>query len=502
MLSKYFGNLPPTQALDYAPIEIQEDTNLTGVAYSHTYILDEADYEVFLPASNDASAGGGVSFVSDHSYKHIPITCLGLDTILLSGIHTDSIIVAPGTSVTLEDAGGGTFVATYSIPSAFGIKPSTFAPKHSPVLTGTPEVPVLSDGDNDNSISNTEYAISALVSAGFLHKENIPDITDLSGMPIIDGGFIYNLVEGGYTFQLSQHPESNSLLYSFGPTWTEIPPLDSPIFTGIPKSTLPTDDSEPEQVSTVEYIELTISKDLTRAARFDSDGEWISPITGTVYLTGAGAGGGGRGVISDSNYYTLNRTFVLSGPGGGGGAVADQIPVDVVKGVSYNIKIGLGGTGGQDAPGRPSGMNGGDTLFGDILILKGGEGGGGGVTSWPTLSEWVSVTTCAEGFYLNHSGRGGEGILNGVNDDTLTGQSGGTYSLGSDLWWGGRGGGSYGGRGAFIHVDESNEVIVFAAEAGGLGSGGGGGCAERYTGQPVVSSSGGKGGNGFLVIEW
>lgn len=79
-------------------------------------------------------------------------------------------------------------------------------------------------------------------------------------------------------------------------------------------------------------------------------------------ISGCAGGGSGGGV-------TANDTRYIGGTGGTGGGALDYF-ITVAPGRTYAVKIGAGG-----ASTRGVGNPGGDTSFGDLLVLGGGSGG-------------------------------------------------------------------------------------------------------------------------------
>jgi len=82
-----------------------------------------------------------------------------------------------------------------------------------------------------------------------------------------------------------------------------------------------------------------------------------------------GGGGGGGSAPADED----NITLYCGGGGGGGGTVTlGEFRIEDIGTGSISIVVGTGGLGGTEDRG---GTSGGDTLFGDYLIAKGGWGG-------------------------------------------------------------------------------------------------------------------------------
>lgn len=188
---------------------------------------------------------------------------------------------------------------------------------------------------------------------------------------------------------------------------------------------------------------------------FTNDGTFTAPDGVTRVLIeawGGGAGGGGGALNAPG-------TDPTGGGGGGGGYVHGL--VDVVPGQTYNISIGIGGTGGAAFV---AGGSGGVTSFaasdGTILISADGGTGGGGAT-------------------LSNGGLGGPGGSGNPNGGILTsGTKGGDGTSGSLP------GDSDGAGGASVIG-----ARLLPASAGGKGGGGGG-------------QSGTDGAPGYMIIQW
>ena len=215
--------------------------------------------------------------------------------------------------------------------------------------------------------------------------------------------------------------------------------------------------------------------------QFTTSGSWTCPdgVT-TVYITGCAAGAGGAGGGSASAY---SATRSASGGGGGGaGETAIRRTVTVVPGTTYTVTIGAGSSGGAGGivSGNNNGTNSADagsTSFGTLLTLAGGLAAGAGVGAG------------------NQSPAGGTGGLPGGGQ----GQDGYT-AAGMPVGMGGDGGSSpfgtsgSGGKSGAIGGSKGGDAAGY-----GAGGGGGGGTYGNTTGS---GGNGGKGANGFLMIEW
>ena len=137
-----------------------------------------------------------------------------------------------------------------------------------------------------------------------------------------------------------------------------------------------------------------------------------------------GGGGGGGSSPADENGIEL-----LSGGGGGGGGTVTlgEFKIEDIGTGSISIVVGAGGIGGTAFYDDPSwiglpGTNGGDSLFGDYLIAKGGIGGSAG--GW---DESVSGGLPKSSINYTNTGGGGGGrgsstgftLYIGVSDECI-----------------------------------------------------------------------------------
>lgn len=221
-------------------------------------------------------------------------------------------------------------------------------------------------------------------------------------------------------------------------------------------------------------------------ARFTESGSLIVPadIT-TVWISGCAGGGGGGGGTGN---YIQGAAAPCPGGGGAGEFVISQ-PYQVVPGQTLDILIGtrgLGGERGVPLVNEPSdGTDGGDTVVGSILTLKGGKGGRRGISA-------------PNGAYSG--GRGGAGFPQGGSGTDGTpspdnashaGQSGAGAS-------GPFGGGGPSQRSGIPQYQEAEGLEGISAS--GFGAGGGGGGSSYITVSP--GGRGGDGAPGFLLIRW
>lgn len=216
---------------------------------------------------------------------------------------------------------------------------------------------------------------------------------------------------------------------------------------------------------------------------FDSYGtyNWTVPSGAEqVYLTAVAGGGGGGG-----------------GGGAGGGVV--NLPVVVTPNESITITIGAGGANGvavssSAQAGQEAGSAGGVTSFGNKVSLMGGSGAGtansagGGGRSIPVYRDTLGGSHGTAG---GHPYDGTGGVAGYVSGDGGNGGLGGT-ALNAI---GGGGGASSLGNGG----DGKNNGTK--GEPGVMGGGGGRG-TSRSISPSYDPSDGGRGGDGYMLIEW
>lgn len=182
-----------------------------------------------------------------------------------------------------------------------------------------------------------------------------------------------------------------------------------------------------------------------------------------IYVTLVGAGGGGGG-----GQTTSGATPRIGGGGGASGGVVKSW-LSVTPGQVLNITVGAGGTGGAHSTSPTvghDGNDGGGSLIVGILVAQGGKGGKG---STGTIGQG------GDGYFGQTSARGGS-TLNDI---------------------GGNGAASILAPGATGSIPDGSHV----ADSGFLGSGGAGGGSAL--GSPGVGgAAGGKGGDGYVKIEW
>lgn len=151
---------------------------------------------------------------------------------------------------------------------------------------------------------------------------------------------------------------------------------------------------------------------------------WTAPKAASqlfkVFCVG---GGGSAGALY---YRAVGNTYPDLGGGGGGGGCIEISDVEIEAGTEIEIICGAGGKGAgyyQAGQSKPVSTDGGDTLFGDMLVAKGGEAG-------------ESATPSSNG----NGGNGGSGGGGGGNDNSTPGNGGNGGLYGG----GGGGAGMYG----------------------------------------------------------
>lgn len=208
---------------------------------------------------------------------------------------------------------------------------------------------------------------------------------------------------------------------------------------------------------------------LAATSTFTVSGSWTAPEGVTSVMAEVwGAGGGGGGGVGAA----------MGGSGGGGGGYAKRNSLSVTPGNSYNVTVGLGGTG---MPGA-SGTSGGQSFFidGPTLSAMGGMGGGTNGSSPGT------------------GGTGGPGDImygGGLGANGTAGNGGGGGSS-AGRYQGGNSAGGISGAGAPIDGGPGGDGS--SATNGNMGTfppGGGGGGAYKNGGL-----QGGNGRNGQVVI--
>lgn len=240
--------------------------------------------------------------------------------------------------------------------------------------------------------------------------------------------------------------------------------------TGTPTAPTAAKGTSTTQLATTEFV----AKRIPNFQIFTAGGTWTCPdgIT-TVYLSGGGAGGGGAG----GNGGAGSTASSACGGGGGAGQSVIRYPVTVVPGTAYTITIGTAGThgsGGTNGNLGSNGSNGGDTSFGALLTLTGGERGS------------------ASGSLTGAGGNGGS--YGGTDGD------GGSSSL-IIYPTGGNGGSSPFGTAGGGKRNANSSINAAGSPGFGYcaGGGGGGGITNISSGQGAPGTDGLP---GILILEW
>lgn len=272
---------------------------------------------------------------------------------------------------------------------------------------------------------------------------------------------------------------------------------------------------------------------------------WTAPAqVGSVDVLAVGGGGGGGAWL---------------GGGGGGGGVTASNALTVTPGSSYNVTVGVGGSGARMGPGGTTaaaafvaGTNGGSSSFGSSVTALGGGVGATDGQSMQPAGTGSGVATGGGGSTLNYGpgtgtvtaggaagksdqphptggggGAGGNGVA-GASSSPFASGAGGAGKLssitGSDAYYGGGGGGSAhgtwptetflsgtntpgaggaggGGAGGQVTTAALNTVVTGEHGTDGQG-GGGGGSANYWIADTTYGSVGGDGGDGTVIVRY
>ncbi len=212
---------------------------------------------------------------------------------------------------------------------------------------------------------------------------------------------------------------------------------------------------------------------------FSTSGTFTVPSGVTSILVeswgGGGAGGGAAG----------NGTH--SGGGGGGGAY-NSGTISVIPGNSYPVTVGTGGNGFSGA----NGSAGGASSFNGLISASGG--GGGSFSSGSTNQSGGNAGSGGTGGIYN-GGNGAPGVSANPNSGGGGGGAG-TTANGNNAFGptAGSGGAAYGGPGG---------TGVNGSRNGNPGSGfGGGGSGGNRTSGSGITTAGGNGAPGQVLISW
>ena len=214
---------------------------------------------------------------------------------------------------------------------------------------------------------------------------------------------------------------------------------------------------------------------------FTAGGTFKVPNDVNMIWVSACAGGGGGALLS----------------GGGGGESIFRRAFNVTPGQSISIKIGAGGQGNRNSFVKQrvtttidhSGADGGNTIIGNLITLRGGRGG-----TWTSNSETYPGEAGGKGASCGSIGY----LVWGFNDDES-----------EKFFGGGTGGGTMygiGGNGGSVQPATDSTWGKHnqpGADGVGFGSGGGGG---GWVGQTTTDyqtvTAGGSGAPGIVIIEW
>jgi hypothetical protein len=268
----------------------------------------------------------------------------------------------------------------------------------------------------------------------------------------------------------------------------------------------------------VEYWNGSAWSGFTRAASISATGGTIT--TSGVYKIHTFTGDGTFTVTSASQGATI-EIMVLGGGGaggsdmGGGGGAGGLVynPAFPISSGSYTCTVGGGGTGFNDYGNSPrAGSNGGNSVFGNSLIIAYG-GGGGSSGHYYNPGEWAGIA----GPQATQGGCGGGGSASyrSFNPDYCGGRPPGLGTAGQGF----QGGyGSYcqgeyyaGGGGGTGALGQVHKWCAVRPGIGGPGTylgitgtnyywgGGGGGAGHNGNGQGIGGLGGGGGGGRYYT---
>jgi hypothetical protein len=229
-----------------------------------------------------------------------------------------------------------------------------------------------------------------------------------------------------------------------------------------------------------------------RIHTFTSSGTFVAtnPVVGDVLVVGGGGAGG-----------------VRHGGGGGGGGVVYKTTIALS---TRQVIIGGGGPGGNTTPFGPSSGN--DSIFGELIGVRGGGGGGSGVNTAASGGSGGSVGALgavAGSGVPSQGSSGGISPSSGGESKYAGGGGGGAASVGANtLLIGNFATGGNGGAGRLITIDGTARYFgggggggcaasATAAGAGGIGGGGAGAKGFVTATNGTINTGGGGGGGGF-----
>lgn len=362
---------------------------------------------------------------------------------------------------------------------------------------GTNGVEVLASSTTYNSLVQITAAFTGLSNANEPYDIKVTNPSNLFGL--IPDALYVNASPVWQTTSGSLGTFNEQVSVSLSATATD---SDSTISYALASgSTLPSGVSLNSSTGAITGTLPDISTDTTYSFIVNaSDGLNIIPrtfsITSTAQIiaeTLVVAGGGGGG--SNGN--------TTGGGGGGAGGYLYSTSTAFIKGSSYSLSVGLGGTGRQQSTSSPSSGNkgGNSSISGSGFSSITSIGGGGGVSnqSGGILSD-SSGGSGGGGNYVNPSGTATSG--QGNNGGQAYSYTGG----GNELAYAGGGGGgsaavgsnasnSVGGNGGIGTSNSITGTALFYA------AGGGGGARGGYTGGSGGSGIGGNGQVGTSLGE-
>ena len=261
-------------------------------------------------------------------------------------------------------------------------------------------------------------------------------------------------------------------------TWSQITDIPDGTLTqkGIVKLNNATDSNSTTEAATPSAVKAAYDKASAAAPVnhshyqfFTANGTFTVPDGVTqvfVEMLGGGGGGGGGGHASNTG-----GILYCSGGDAGKSGEPEIAIVPVIAGNNYPVTVGAGGASGaggvlsnsnpagnqvQAGQAGNSGINGGNSIFIDV-VANGGAGGAGGIVQSRTP-------------------------LSGFNKlDSISGGNAETTSFGK------------GGTGA---------VLSNGSNASGYGAGGGGGASVNGLNIALSGYAGGRGSCGFVKISW
>lgn len=313
-----------------------------------------------------------------------------------------------------------------------------YAPKASPTFTGSPKAPTAAAGNNSTQLANTAFVQAALAALAGSAPAALDTLKELADA-------------------LGNDPNFSATV------------LDS--LAG--KMDIAKNGSDISDVATFLKnlgISDKFSGRLLKVSRFTDSAAYQKPNARLLKITVTGGGGGGGGSAAAGT----SQGAVGSGGGAGGTSVSWYAVEDLVFPVT--LTVGKGGAGGvgtnEPQPGQSS-------SFGKYLSAANGARGASG-----------TAFNYGDNRLLSNGG-GGTGVGgNFINSKGGAGTPAITLSTGYES----------GGGGASFHSGGGNPIaagIAYPGEDGALGSGGSGGFSVSNS----AAQSGGKGGDGIIIIE-